>query len=126
MWLSGEEAVAHVRACIWSTSLRRGSTLSYLARAHLLNKLAAGSIRAQGPLTGPTPFAPHVLRSPIVRIPKTFWQNVEWDGRDGFWNRSSLETLQYFEVCDARIRAGWRNPIPMPARLNWTGRRFHK
>ncbi len=115
MWLSGDEAIAHVRACIWSTSLLLGSTLSMVARTALKIELEAASVHAQGRLNVPTPLPGRVLHRPTGAIPQTFLPGAEWDGRDGFENSTSSEKLPRFEVSDTELYARWPNPIPMPA-----------
>lgn len=115
MWLSGDQAIAHVRACIWSKSLRLGSTLSTWARTALKIELEAGAVHAQGRLNVPTPLPGRVLHRPTGAIPPTFWPGAEWDGRDGFENSTSSEKLPRFEVSDTELYARWPHPIPMLA-----------
>ncbi len=123
MWLSGDQAIAHVRACTWRTALHPGPTLSMVARTALKIELAAASIHAQGRLRVPTPLPGRVLLRRTGAIPPMFWPGAEWDGRDGFQNDSRSEELPRFQVSDTDLHARWpvtdRIPMPAPFDVDW-------
>jgi hypothetical protein len=128
-WLSSEEAIAHICACIWyrrDGTLRRQLPLSMVARTYLQNALEDGSVRARGPLQGLRDLPPKVqLRWPEVEISSAFWMGAEWDGGSGFRNRSRSELLPWFEVTknEKELYELWpeadRRSMPAPFDDDW-------
>ena len=127
-WFSSEEAIAHIRACIWyqkdaTPSLMR---LSMAARTGFLQRaLEEGSVPARGPFRSPHELPAHVrLHWPDdADIPRAFWPGSVWDGRSGFRNRSSSEFLPWFEVPKKELYDLWpeadRVPMPAPFGVDW-------
>lgn len=125
-WLLGEEAIAHISACIWyrkDGTLRLQLPLSMVARTYLQHRLEEGSTRARGPFQVPHDLPPKVLHWPVVEIPSAFWRGAVCDGRSGFRNRSRLELLPWFEVTKKELYEVWpeadRRTMPAPFNVDW-------
>jgi hypothetical protein len=125
-WLLEDEAIAHIRACVWyrkDGTVRTQLPLSMVARAHLQNALEDRSVHARGPLRFPHGLRPEVPLWLDADIPSTFWPDSVWDGRSGFRNRSSSEFLPYFEVHKKELYELWpeadRVPMPAPFDVDW-------
>jgi hypothetical protein len=126
VWLSADEAIDHVRACIWwkdgswEIRLPLGMVARQLLRDVLGDKVEP--VRAQGPLeVRPNLRAEWLLQPPPVAIPPTFWRDAVWDERDGFL--SGKEELRWFEVSETDLHARWpvadRIPMLAPFDLDW-------
>jgi hypothetical protein len=124
-WLSSEEAIAHIRACIWwkDAQLSLRLPLSMVARTHLTIALEDERLPARGPLRPPHDMPPAASLWLDVDIPSTFWLDSDWDGRSGFRNRSSLEVLPRFEVPKKELYDLWseadRVSMPAPFDVDW-------
>ena len=126
-WLTAEEAIAHIAACIWHRkdgTLNLKLPLSMVARARLQNALEDGPVRARGPLHFPHDMPPHVRPHwPVVEIPSAFWRSCQWDGHSGLRNRSTSDFLPWFEATKKELFELWPEadqvPMPTPFDIDW-------